>query len=225
MRNAEGDSLFDGSPSIEQPECYNLSSTYDDGDLESVATIDGLVSMLRQRDPITATHLDAVGLLARRLAIGLGFDKKTVNDVTNAARLHDIGKHTISLEILNKPGLLDENEWIEIRRHPDFGASIVSGFPQLVRYRAIVRAHHERLDGRGYPDGLMGDEIPVEARVIAIVDAFHAMTVSRPYSRVRTPGLAISELISCSGTQFEPEFVESFVRIIGYRAARRSRSA
>jgi putative two-component system response regulator len=180
--------------------------------------VDGLVNMMRQRDPVTAAHLDAVGLLARRLALSLDLEAVTVARITTAARLHDIGKHTISLEILNKPDVLDESEWAQVRQHPDFGGAIVSGFPQLEKYRTIVRSHHERVDGRGYPDGLVGNEIPYESRIIAVVDAFHAMTVSRPYSRVRTPALALAELMNCSGTQFEPEYVDAFVKVMGYRS-------
>jgi HD-GYP domain-containing protein (c-di-GMP phosphodiesterase class II) len=185
---------------------------------EDIAIVDGLVQMVRLRDPITASHLDAVGLLSRRLSIMLDLEPVSVARITTAARLHDIGKQTIALEILNKPGRLDEDEWAQIRQHPDLGAAIVSGFPQLEKYRAIVRGHHERVDGRGYPDGLLGSEIPYEARVIAVADAFHAMTVSRPYSRVRTPAQALAELMNCSGTQFEPEYVDAFVKMMGYRS-------
>jgi HD-GYP domain-containing protein (c-di-GMP phosphodiesterase class II) len=189
-------------------------STHDAG----AALVDGLVNMLRQRDPVTAAHLDAVGLLARRLSLSLDLEPVTVARITTAARLHDIGKHAISLDVLNKAGVLDDGEWGLIRQHPDLGAAIVAGFPQLERYRAIVRSHHERVDGRGYPDGLLGNEIPYESRIIAVVDAFHAMTVSRPYSRVRTPALALAELLNCSGTQFEPEYVDAFVKVMGYRS-------
>jgi two-component system, cell cycle response regulator len=182
------------------------------------AIVDGLVRMVGVRDPITASHLDAVGLLARRLALALDLEPVTVARISAAARLHDIGKSTIALGILDKPGVLDESEWRQIRRHPDHGATIVAGFPQLEKYRTIVRSHHERVDGRGYPDGLLGAEIPYEARIIAVTDAFHAMTVSRPYSRVRTPALALAELMNCSGTQFEPEYVDAFVKMMGYRS-------
>lgn len=192
-----------------------LASSLADGD---TSIVDGLVQMVRVRDPITASHLDAVGLLARRLALQLALEPTTVNRISAAARLHDIGKTAIARSILDKPGLLDDEEWLLIRRHPDHGAAIVGGFPQLEKYRAIVRANHERVDGRGYPDGLLGNEIPYESRIIAVVDAFHAMTVSRPYSRVRTPAQALAELINCSGTQFEPEYVEAFISMMGYRA-------
>jgi HD-GYP domain-containing protein (c-di-GMP phosphodiesterase class II) len=185
---------------------------------DDVAIVDGLVQMVRLRDPITASHLDAVGLLAGRLAMTLELEDVTVSRIVAAARLHDIGKQSISLDILNKAERLDDEEWRQIRQHPDHGASIVAGFPQLEKYRAIVRGHHERVDGRGYPDGLLGSEIPYEARIIAVADAFHAMTVSRPYSRVRTPAQALAELMNCSGTQFEPEYVEGFIKMMGYRS-------
>jgi HD-GYP domain-containing protein (c-di-GMP phosphodiesterase class II) len=192
-----------------------LASALVDGD---TSIVDGLVQMVRVRDPITASHLDAVGLLARRLAMALDLETVTISRITAAARLHDIGKTIIPMRVLDKPGALDEEEWHQIRRHPDVGATIVAGFPQLEKYRAIVRAHHERVDGRGYPDGLLGSEIPYESRIIAVADAFHAMTVSRPYSRVRTPALALAELMNCSGTQFEPEYVDAFVKMMGYRS-------
>ena len=185
---------------------------------EDASIVDGLVGMVRLRDPITASHLDAVGLLARRLAVMLDLEPASIARITTAARLHDVGKMAIPLATLNKPGSLDEDEWQDIRRHPDLGGTIVAGFPQLEKYRAIVRGHHERVDGRGYPDGLLGSEIPYEARVIAVVDAFHAMTVSRPYSRVRTPAQALAELMNCSGMQFEPEYVDVFVKMMGYRS-------
>ena len=189
-----------------------------------VATVNGLVRMIRQRDPVTASHLDAVGLLTARLGEALGLDPANVERISLAARLHDIGKQTISLSILNKPAALTEDEWREVRMHPHFGATIVAGFPQLEQFQQIVRTHHERIDGRGYPDGLVGDEIPYEARIIAVTDAFHAMTVSRPYTRVRTPNDALAELRACGGKQFDHEFVNAFCSMMGYRA-RTMRSA
>jgi HD-GYP domain-containing protein (c-di-GMP phosphodiesterase class II) len=183
-----------------------------------VAIVNGLVRMVRQRDPITAAHLDAVGLLTERLGEALGLDPSNVERIALAARLHDIGKHAISLSILNKPAALSEDEWREVRMHPHFGATIAAGFPHLAKFERIIRSHHERPDGRGYPDGLMGDQIPYEARMIAVTDAFHAMTVSRPYTRVLTPNDALSELRACSGSQFDGEYVEAFCDVMGYRA-------
>jgi HD-GYP domain-containing protein (c-di-GMP phosphodiesterase class II) len=183
-----------------------------------VAIVNGLVRMVRQRDPITASHLDAVGLLTARLGEALGLDPSNVERIALAARLHDIGKHAVSLSILNKPAKLTDDEWREVRMHPHFGATIVAGFPHLEKFEKIIRAHHERPDGRGYPDGLVGDQIPYEARMIAVTDAFHAMTVSRPYTRVLTPNDALAELRTCSGSQFDPEYVEAFCDVMGFRA-------
>jgi HD-GYP domain-containing protein (c-di-GMP phosphodiesterase class II) len=183
-----------------------------------VAIVNGLVRMVRQRDPVTAAHLDAVGLLTARLGRELGLDESNVERIALAARLHDIGKQSIAISILNKPAALTDDEWREIRMHPHFGATIVAGFPQLEQFAHIVRAHHEWIDGRGYPDGLSADEIPYEARMIAITDAFHAMTVSRPYTRVRTPSAALAELQACAGSQFDTEYVSAFCSMMGYRA-------
>jgi HD-GYP domain-containing protein (c-di-GMP phosphodiesterase class II) len=181
------------------------------------AIVNGLVRMVRQRDPLTASHLDAVGLLTARLGNALGLDPPNVERIALAARLHDIGKHAVSLSLLNKPSALSDDEWREVRLHPHYGATIVVGFPHLERYEAIVRSHHERIDGRGYPDGLVGDQIPYEARMIAVTDAFHAMTVSRAYTQVRTPNAALEELRACSGTQFDEEYVEVFCKMMRYR--------
>jgi HD-GYP domain-containing protein (c-di-GMP phosphodiesterase class II) len=183
-----------------------------------VAIVNGLVRMVRQRDPVTAAHLDAVGLLTARLGTALGLDAPNVERIALAARLHDIGKHAISLPLLNKPGALTDEEWREVRMHPHYGASIVVGFPHLEKFERIVRAHHERVDGAGYPDGLIGDQIPYEARMIAVTDAFHAMTVARPYTHVLTPNEALAELRACSGSQFDAEYVEAFCAMMGYRA-------
>jgi HD-GYP domain-containing protein (c-di-GMP phosphodiesterase class II) len=202
--------LYDGSPRTAAPSILEVST--------DVAIVNGLVRMVRQRDPITASHLDAVGLLTERLGEALGLDPPNVERIALAARLHDIGKHAISLSVLNKPAALNDDEWREVRMHPHFGASIVAGFPHLEKFESIVRSHHERIDGRGYPDGLLGDQIPYEARIIAVTDAFHAMTVSRPYTRVLTPNDALAELRACSGTQFDAEYVEAFCDVMGYRA-------
>jgi HD-GYP domain-containing protein (c-di-GMP phosphodiesterase class II) len=115
---------------------------------EDAAIVDGLVQMVRLRDPITASHLDAVGLLSRRLAVMLDLEPVSIARITTAARLHDVGKLAVPLETLNKPGRLDELEWAEIRRHPDLGASIVSGFPQLAKYRARSRTRRASLPSR-----------------------------------------------------------------------------
>lgn len=180
---------------------------------EDAVLVDGLVELIRQRDEHLADHLNAVGLLGGRLAAALKYGPDVVARVTLAGRLHDLGLGSI------KPfadlRALTDAEWRKIRLHPDFGASAVAAFPQLAKYRSIVRAHHERIDGAGYPDGLIGSEIPYQARIIAIADAFHSMTVASDYRPMRPPWEAIVELNACAGTQFDEEFVAAFTEMMG----------
>jgi len=179
--------------------------------------VDGLVQLVRLYDEPTGAHLDAVGALARKLAVHLGHDESTVERVELAARLHDVGKHSVPLHILHKPSSLTASEWEHMRRHPEYGATIARCFAPLEELVDIVRLHHERIDGRGYPEGRVGSEIPVEARIIAVVDAFHAMTVTRPYMQARSPRFALQEFLRCAGTQFEGEFVAAFIAMLGAR--------
>jgi HD-GYP domain-containing protein (c-di-GMP phosphodiesterase class II) len=130
-----------------------------------------------------------------------------------AAELHDVGKLAIPEEILNKPGPLSEDEWEFVRRHTVIGERILNAAPALEVAATIVRSTHERWDGTGYPDQLAGEAIPVAARIIAVCDAFDAMTSSRPYAPARTPQEAIRELVRCSGTQFDPTVVNAFAAV------------
>jgi HD-GYP domain-containing protein (c-di-GMP phosphodiesterase class II) len=182
------------------------------------AFVDGLVNLVRQRDPHTAAHLDAVGVLAGRLARALDFGPDAITRITIAGRLHDIGMLALPLELIDAPRLLGESEWRKMHRHAELGESVIAGFPQLVQYRTIVRAHHERIDGSGYPDGLIGSDTPYQARIIAIADAFHSMTVAQPYTRAQMPDVALAEIVRCSGTQFEPDYVDAFVGMMEHRA-------
>lgn len=206
----------------------NLTEEYTEPQLhvagERSSIVDGLVGMVRLHDVATAEHLDAVGVLTFHLCTELRFDDEFTDRVILAARLHDVGKERVSIDILRKPESLTPPEWLSMAQHADQGATIVAGFSQLADLAHIVRAHHERIDGTGYPDQLVGSEIPLEARIIAVPDAFHAMTSVRPYTAVRTPLEALTELQRCSGTQFEPEVVQAFIAMIGRRfAAVRSR--
>lgn len=175
--------------------------------------------MVRLHDVPTAEHLDAVGTLAYFLCTELHFDDSFTDRVVLAARLHDVGKERIAVDILRKPEALTPSEWRSMARHADHSATIVAGFSWLADLAPIVRAHHERIDGTGYPDRLVGSEIPLEARIIAVPDAFHAMTSIRPYTALRGPSDALAELQRCSGTQFEPEVVQAFVAMIERRFA------
>jgi HD-GYP domain-containing protein (c-di-GMP phosphodiesterase class II) len=190
---------------------------------ERVGVTDGLVGLMVAHDGATGMHLIAVGDLSRRLAQHLGLSDEAVQNISLAGRLHDLGKLLISAETLNKPGSLDEAEWAKVRRHPERGAHIVGKFPSLSSLARIILLHHERIDGTGYPYGLVGSDIPFEARLIAIVDAFHAMTVPRAYSQARGADRALVELQRCAGTQFDAEIVEAFGDMLV--GAERSQSA
>jgi HD-GYP domain-containing protein (c-di-GMP phosphodiesterase class II) len=128
-----------------------------------------------------------------------------------AGVLHDIGKLGIADAILQKPGKLTEAEWAEIRRHPELGARILD-HANLRDVATWVRGHHERVDGAGYPDGLAGDRIPLESRILAVADTYEAMTADRPYRGAMDPAAARAELERCAGTQFDRDVVAAFLR-------------
>ena len=172
----------------------------------SLTTLLTLAEALDIRDPRTARHSDTVGRYAEAMARTLGLAPDRVERIRLAAILHDIGKIGIADSILYKPGPLSDEEWVEIRNHPEIGARLLSA-PGLDDLRAWILAHHERLDGAGYPHGLSGDEIPLEARIIAVADAFEAIVADRPYRAGRSAEEALDELERCSGSQFDPEVV------------------
>jgi len=166
-------------------------------------------------DTYTGEHCKGVVLLALDVAreLGLGADQR--RKVEFAALLHDIGKIAVPKEIVNKPGKLDDREWAIIRTHTLEGQKMlerVGGFMSEVG--EIVRASHESWDGRGYPDRLRGNEIPLEARIVACCDAFNAMTTTRPYRKAMPISAALTELVDSAGTQFDPQVVETLVRVV-----------
>ena len=166
-----------------------------------------LVKAIDERDAYTGEHSEAVGDLARRVARRLGMAARELWQLAIAARLHDVGKIGVPDEILNKPGPLDDHEWQLMRRHAELGADIVAKVPGLEPVARFVRYHHERWDGRGYPDGLAGPAIPLGSRVIGACDAFHAMTTDRPYRERLSVDEALAELTAASGKQFDPGVV------------------
>jgi HD-GYP domain-containing protein (c-di-GMP phosphodiesterase class II) len=182
----------------------------------AIGIVDGLVQMMSVHDKETALHLDATASLADRTARAMGLDEETVLRCRIGARLHDVGKIAVDARIINKPASLTELEWATMTLHPAKGEEILLGIPALAVYAPIVRAHHERFDGTGYPDRMAGEEIPLESRVIAVADAFHAMTVPRPYRKPFAVEVALEELIGNAGTQFDEEVVEVFVEMFGY---------
>jgi len=175
---------------------------------------DVLLKVLSERSPGLHAHIGEVAQLSAELAKSLGLSKAEVKQIELAAELHDIGKVAIPDTILNKPGPLDEEEWGFIRRHTEIGERIVTAAPSLAHTAELVRSHHEHYDGSGYPDRLAGEEIPSGASIIAICDAFAAMTKQRPYSDAIMVVEALSELRRCSGSQFNPHYVRAFCELI-----------
>jgi len=169
-----------------------------------------LAETLDLRDAGTAQHSRTVGTFAKHTAAALGLAPERVERIHAAGVLHDLGKLGIADAILHKPGGLDEAEWKEITRHPEIGARILehAGMGDIASW---VRAHHERIDGNGYPKGIVGQQIPLEARILAVADAYEAMIADRPYRAGMSAAAACEELIRCSGTQFDPAVVEAFL--------------
>jgi two-component system cell cycle response regulator len=169
-----------------------------------------LLKVLSEREPDLHEHSSDVMALARGVARRLGLPVEERDIVARAAELHDIGKMAIPDAILNKPGPLDDREWRFMRRHTIIGEDILNVAPALQPVAALVRASHERWDGKGYPDGTSGDEIPRGARIVAVCDAFSAMVQDRPYQAGLSVSEAVAEIERCAGTNFDPAVVEAF---------------
>jgi len=155
----------------------------------------------------------------------LGLHGPELDELALAARLHDVGKLLVSSRVLLKAGALDAVEMDEIRAHPGFGVSLVDWCEEYAGVLEVIRHHHERWDGGGYPFGLAREDIPHGARILAVIDAFDAMTSDRPYRHAMTPRRAIAELIRCSGSQFDPSVVDAAVEAWHARELARPRRA
>jgi diguanylate cyclase (GGDEF)-like protein len=180
------------------------------------ATVLAIADVIDARDRATATHSQSVGRYAAAIARELGLPEPVVERVRFGGIVHDVGKIGIPDSILRKPGWLSAEDWVEMRRHPEIGASILAG-ANLNDVSEWVLAHHERPDGTGYPHGLSGTDIPLEARILAVADAYEAMTSDRIYRAAKSEEDARAELVRCSGTQFDTRVVEAFLRVLdGY---------
>jgi diguanylate cyclase (GGDEF)-like protein len=176
-----------------------------------------LAEALDMRDPGTGRHSRTVGELARQTAAALELTPQRIERVHAAGVLHDLGKLGIADAILYKPGPLTDSEWDEMKRHPEIGARILlhAGLADIAQW---VRAHHERFDGCGYPDGLGTERIPLEARILAVADAYEAMVADRPYRSGMAPADARAELERCAGGQFDPDVVRAFLEALDARS-------
>ncbi|RDI96178.1 HD domain-containing protein [Meiothermus sp. QL-1] len=175
-------------------------------------TIELMVAALDAKDPFTRQHAERVAAITESLAKKLGFDEEEVKRIAYAARLHDIGKVAIPDAVLLKPGRLSPEEFKLIQSHPQKGLEVLRPLvPRLPRaVQEVILHHHERWDGTGYPMGKRGEEIPLWARIVALADAYEAMTAGRPYSPAKSPEAALNEIIMLAGRQFDPKLVRVF---------------
>ncbi len=158
----------------------------------------------------TLRHVEAVNAYTQALGLELDWTQDDLDALEFGAILHDVGKIGVPEKVLSKTGPLNEDEWAEMRMHTIFGAHMIEGNPYLESALPVVRHHHERWDGGGYPDQLAGGDIPIGARLLAVADTFHAMTSDRPYRAALSPQEAFQEILSQSGQQFDPAMVQAF---------------
>lgn len=201
----------------EQARARELRASYE-------ATVRALADAVEARDPSTARHAERVAAYGLEIARTFGIPAADAAEMEFGFLLHDVGKVAISDAILHKPGRLTPAERADMRRHPVIGEEIVRGIDFLGEAREVVRSHHERWDGAGYPDRLAGEEIPLSARVFAVADTFDALTSDRPYRRATSFRVARQVIAAAAGSQFDPRIAEAFDNIAdstlnGIRAA------
>ncbi len=208
--------------SINDPLLQTLDSETESSreELALQGAADALARLVEARDAYTSEHTEGVGAFAVRIAQALELDAPQIRLIGLVGKLHDIGKVAIPDAILQKPGSLTEEEWVLMRTHPIIGADVVSRIPALRIAAPGIRGHHERWDGKGYPDGLAGAAIPLAARIVTVADSYNAMTTDRPYRRARSAEEALEELRRCTGAQFDPTVMDALERMISEDAAR-----
>lgn len=170
-----------------------------------------ILQALDCKDHYTFGHSLRVTHFALKLGEEMGFDEETLYDLEMSALFHDIGKIAVPDAVLLKPARLDDEEFLQMKQHPSKSAEILEGFEPFEEVAKNAKHHHERYDGRGYPDGLKGEDIPLFSRIILIADTFDAMTSTRPYRKGLPYDVAFAELEEFAGSQFDPELVKSFV--------------
>ena len=179
-----------------------------------ISTIQALNKTVEAKDPYTSGHASRVEELAIRLAEDYNLPFDSIQNIKTAAILHDIGKIGVHDSILNKASKLSQEEFQEVMKHPSIGAEIISKVDFLKNITVIIKHHHERYDGKGYPDGLIGDEIPIEACILTIVDSYDAMTSDRPYRNALSKEEALEEIKVNAGTQFHPDLANKFISMM-----------
>jgi diguanylate cyclase (GGDEF)-like protein/putative nucleotidyltransferase with HDIG domain len=191
-----------------------LKGEFSDAKSMVLNTIYALAATVDAKDHYTYGHSKKVSKYALDIAEAIGYSEDKKSIIKTAGLLHDIGKIGVSDKILGKKSNLNEEEWEPIHSHPDMGVSIIKNVESLKDCLPAIQYHHERYDGRGYPTGLRGENIPLDARILCVADSYDAMTSQRPYRRTITEEEALAELINCSGTQFDPNIVLIFVKLM-----------
>ena len=174
-----------------------------------------LVEAGTPKDGYTSEHASQVARLSQLVGVELSLNEEEIETLVLGALLHDLGKLGVADVVLEKHGPLTEEEWAAVKKHPDVGARMIEPLEVLSGVVPVVRHHHERYDGNGYPDGLAGEEIPLAARIVAAVDAYDVMMRGRPYRQRRTHAQALEELSREAGVQFDPLVVEALIRVSG----------
>jgi PAS domain S-box-containing protein/putative nucleotidyltransferase with HDIG domain len=192
-----------------------LAQAYSELEVSLEETIEGWARALELKDQETGAHNRRVADWTMKMATWLGFDETRIKQIRRGAYLHDIGKIGIPDSVLLKPGPLTPEEWVIMRRHTEYGARMISAISYLKSATAIPLCHHENWDGSGYPKGLKGEDIPLEARIFTFFDVFDAITSNRVYNRAESKEVAIEFIRSQSGIKFDPRLVEFFVEMMG----------
>jgi len=190
------------------------ASLYEDLEMSYFSTVKALARAIEVKDPYTYGHSEKVTEYSMAIARRMDLSEWDRRNIKYAAALHDIGKIGIARKVLNKPGALSEEEFLHVKTHPQLGDSIIEPVAFLQEPRLIILHHHERYDGKGYPDGLRGVEIPLGARILSVADSYEAMMSDRPYRKALPISEAIKELDINAGTQFDPEVVKAFLEVL-----------
>lgn len=199
---------------IKQAEDRMYSNKLRESKRTRMAVIEFLQELLWEKDYQTEEHVMRLSRMVRMIGIELGLSAREIVDLTQVAMLHDIGKISVPVEILNKPGILTAEEWAAIKKHSEIGYRIARSSGELAHISEAILYHHEWWDGSGYPQGLKGEEIPLYSRIVSIVDSYDVMTHHRPYKQTMDHATALEEIRKWSGKQFDPYLVSVFARVV-----------
>lgn len=177
------------------------------------SSINTILQTLHEKYERERLHCRHVSQICMKIAKAMGFSEREIDEMNLVGRMHDIGKIAVNSVIFSKPDVLTDEEWVDMKRHPEVGFRILSASTEMAYIAKTVLAHHERYDGTGYPNGLKGGSIPMMARILAVADAYEAMTNERPYRQRKSSKQAIEEISALSGTQFDPVVVEAFLKL------------